>query len=680
MWLDRFSGNSTPSGSPPRTRSYSPGPQRPSHLAPSSQPFRPSFSPRSSSLSLASNTSTSSLPGTARQGIGSALRQSIVSSPPVDVARPLDVLEKIVGASPRSRRRSPGSGQHDSDRLPTAFGVEEVDFKGTSLQAFAQSTDGEAKENDNRADQPDAQFVEDYEKEKDKFEDLHRSIIGCDEVLQSVETYLTSFQTDLGVVSAEIETLQSRSTQLNARLANRKNVETLLGPAVEEFSISPMAIRSISEGPIDENWTSALAQIDKRHKAIEARSEGRSKVKAVEDIKPLLDDLIKKAMERIRDFFVGHIKSLRSPNINAQIIQRSSFLRFKDLYAFLARHHPKLAEEIGQAYINTMRWYYLNHFTRYLKALETLKMHTLDKGDILGQDDAARKANTMMPAKSATPSRDTFSLGRRVNLLKSSNQAAITSYLAEEDKSTHYLETPFRNFNLALIDNASAEYSFLTAFFSPYSFHQVSRKFTEIFSPTFALGQTLTRTLIENSLDCLGILLCVRLNQKFAFELQRRKVPAMDSYINGTNIQLWPRFQVVMDMHCDSVRRTASAIPSGKGATSALSLTSADSLKPSAAPHPVTQRFAQLLQGIMLLSSDAGDDEPISNSLKRLRDAFDEFSTKYSRAFGDKAKGSRFLFNNYSLISTIISDAGGKLAEGYIEHYEDLKEAFAQEK
>jgi len=60
------------------------------------------------------------------------------------------------------------------------------------------------------------------EREKGKFQDLHRSIKACDEVLKSVESYLYSFQTDLGVVSAEIETLQNRSTMLNKRLENRR--------------------------------------------------------------------------------------------------------------------------------------------------------------------------------------------------------------------------------------------------------------------------------------------------------------------------------------------------------------------------------------------------------------------------------------------------------------------------
>jgi len=105
---------------------------------------------------------------------------------------------------------------------------------------------------------------------------------------------LTGFQSDLGAVSAEIETLQSRSTSLNTKLENRRVVEKLLGPALEEFSISPAVVQKIAEGPIDEGWIEALAELEKRSKAINAKSQEQRKIKAVEDLKPLLDDLTNK--------------------------------------------------------------------------------------------------------------------------------------------------------------------------------------------------------------------------------------------------------------------------------------------------------------------------------------------------------------------------------------------------
>lgn len=132
------------------------------------------------------------------------------------------------------------------------------------------------------------------EKEKEKFEDLHRSIRACDEVLKNVETNLTSFQNDLGAVSAEIETLQARSFALSFRLENRKVVEKALGPVVEEISISPAVIRKISEGTMDEAWVRALGEVEKRSKALDAKSKEVRKIKGIDDLKPLLGHLINK--------------------------------------------------------------------------------------------------------------------------------------------------------------------------------------------------------------------------------------------------------------------------------------------------------------------------------------------------------------------------------------------------
>jgi len=188
----------------------------------------------------------------------------------------------------------------------------------------------------------------------------------------------------------------------------------------------------------------------------------------------------------------------------------------------------------------------------------------------------------------------------------------------------------------------------------------------EILEPVFALGQNMTKHLIENSADCLGVLLCVRLNHQLAFELQRRKVPVADSYINGINMQLWPRFQLIMDMHCESFKRLSST--SSRSTVSALSLTGGD--KHSSAPHFLTQRFGQFLHSILTLSSGAGDDEPVSNSLGRLTTEFDTLLSKLSKASGDPKRRERFLFNNYSLILTIISDTHGKLADEQKKHFD----------
>ncbi|KAL4929448.1 Sac2 family-domain-containing protein [Aspergillus undulatus] len=653
MWLDRIAGHSTPDRGP------SPIPQRSSsHLSPNRQNSRPGLNRPGSSLSalVSPSASTTSLPTVPPVPEEYTLKQNATSGKrPSNVADPLEVLNGII----KKQNATPKvcSLAEESRSVKPAQLVEDIDFGVLSLEDFVQ------KPEPNKVARSDigAQTIQQSEKERDKFQELHSAISGCDDVSKSVEMYLNDFQNELGAVSAEIETLQTRSIQLNAMLENRRNVEQLLGPAVEEISISPAAVRMIAEGPIDENWAKALNEFETRTASIESKIASSSSTRAIDDVRPLLEDVKKKAVERIRDYLVSQVRALRSPNINAQIIQQQRLVKFKDLYSYISRAHSTLAEQITQAYINTMRWYYLSHFTRYHQALAKIKLYSSDRNEVLGGDPHAQKSGNLVPGgRSGAAAHDPFSLGRRVDILRTGNQMAISSYLAEEDTSFHGIEVPFRNFNLAMLDNVSAEYSFMTEMFSTLSFQQMSRKALEIFSPVFGLGQSLTKQLIENTTDSLGVLMCVRLNQQAAFEFQRRKVPVADSYINGINMHLWPRFQVIMDTHCESLKRIGAN--TSRSAVSALSLAGGDDLNQSSAPHFLTQRFGQLLHGILVLSSEAGDDEPVANSLSRLTSEFDGLLTKLSRIGGDAKRRERFLYNNYSLILAIISDTQGKLA------------------
>lgn len=144
MWLDRFSA-STPSGTPPYNRSYSPSQRgRPTHLSPGTQPTRPGYSPRSSSLSLAvtPNESTTSLPGTSRSN-GSTLKHARSKSPAQDVADPLEVLNGIIGKTGEAEKTQMTAEKHSTSRKPDQL-VESIQFGDLSLEEFLQ-TGGDAE-------------------------------------------------------------------------------------------------------------------------------------------------------------------------------------------------------------------------------------------------------------------------------------------------------------------------------------------------------------------------------------------------------------------------------------------------------------------------------------------------------------------------------------------------------
>ncbi len=140
MWgLDRFSGHSTPSGSPPpQNRSYSPAPRRPSHLGPVIAARSP-HSPRSSSLNVSGkyNSSTTSL-NSPRLPNGSGLKQQI--TPPADFTSPLKLLEEIVGRPISDEDEGQGEEGQSQLEKPAEL-VEDVDFGGRSIHDFLEDGD-----------------------------------------------------------------------------------------------------------------------------------------------------------------------------------------------------------------------------------------------------------------------------------------------------------------------------------------------------------------------------------------------------------------------------------------------------------------------------------------------------------------------------------------------------------
>ncbi|KAK5949326.1 Vacuolar protein sorting-associated protein 52 [Knufia fluminis] len=667
MWLDRFSNASTPTSNTP-SRYRSPAPRRDSQLANNQRNglgIGLGRNASSASLDLISSSPASSnvsLPLLQRRQTGSTLRQE--QRPPENVPDPVVLLKGILGAP--AQKSNPDI--HPQHQEFDGKDVVSIDFGGLSLEEYLKDDTPSTEQ------QPKFQDAGTAQLDRKKYQDLHSSIAEADEVLKSVESYLTNFKAELGQVSSEIESLQARSVQLDAQLDNRRKVEKLLGPAVEEISLSPHTVRAIAEGPIDDNFAKALTEIEARHLSVIEKTKASGQTKAADDIKPLLDDLKTRAIQRIRDYLVSQIKALRSPNINAQVIQQQTFLKHKELYPFLSRNNKQLADEIAQAYTNTMRWYYQSNFARYNTAFAKMPLHAIEQNDLLGSDPAARKQNVLGSSKAAAQ-HDTFNLGRRADHLKSTDDRALPSHLAENSTYTSYLEVPFRNFNQVLLDNITAEYSVVTELFSTNSYHQVSRRILSTFEPTFAMGHNLTKQLVENTTDCLGILICIRLTQHYAFEAQKRKVPVMDDYINYTSILLWPRFQKAMDMHIESLKKVPTT--SNRGAAAAFSLVGGSgNASSSVAPHAITQRFGQFMHSILTLSANAGDDEPLSHSLARLRGEYESLMGKLAKGAGDASKRARFLYNNHSLVLTIISDTQGKLAEEQKEYFGNLVRDF----
>ena len=122
------------------------------------------------------------------------------------------------------------------------------------------------------------------------------------------------------------------------------------------------------------------------------------------------------------------IRSLRVPNSNVQVIQQTCMLPYRALFHFMLEHHPQLANEIKQAYTNTMKWYYSDHFDRFKRTLERVRVE--NKLELVGNDES-RKGGLFSTSKTSSfPLSDPFHLGDRVDILKSSTDTV--SILAKD--------------------------------------------------------------------------------------------------------------------------------------------------------------------------------------------------------------------------------------------------------
>ena len=254
-------------------------------------------------MSLVSNDSSSSLLAASKRANGSALKQSHTFD---DAPDPEEVLARILGPLPgATASEDDRTGKITEDDLDFDFDFGGLDLRelarGDADRAVAESYRPQTVEDCRSSSQARMAYsscthsCKIVEREKAKFEELHRSIRACDDILSSVESNLTSFRNDLAAVSADIESLQARSTALNVRLENRRAVEKSLGPIVEELSVSPMVVSKISEGHIDETWVKILAEVDKRATA-QKKNPQQPQSKALVDVGPLLEKLVLKVL------------------------------------------------------------------------------------------------------------------------------------------------------------------------------------------------------------------------------------------------------------------------------------------------------------------------------------------------------------------------------------------------
>lgn len=100
------------------------------------------------------------------------------------------------------------------------------------------------------------------------------------------------------------------------------------------------------------------------------------------------------------------------------------------------------------------------------------------------------------------------------------------------------------------------------------------------------------KTYVENTYDAIGLLFCIRINGQNLRIMQKRRLPHLDHFLNLVNILLWPRFQHIMGLHIESMKK----------ADPKKLMTTKDPL-----PHIITRRYAEFSASILTLNQGYED-------------------------------------------------------------------------
>ncbi|KAL1747657.1 Sac2 family-domain-containing protein [Schizophyllum fasciatum] len=494
--------------------------------------------------------------------------------------------------------------------------------------------------------------------------ELHDQVQTSVNLLDSLESFLSTFQKDLSAVSGQISELQDRSKDIENRLKSRRRIEKPLSNLVSDIIVPPPLATLILDTQPGEPWIAAIEDFERR--LVTARA--RTRVKAARDLGDVMEGLKIAAATKLRSFFLSMFHPIRSSvTTNMQVIQSSVLLKYKPLFAFLQRQVHDVANELQRAYVGSARVYYETGFRRYARSLGWVKARKLEKSELITSD-----TNKEADLESS-----------RLTYAKIDGPGVTLAYMADEKTFVEPLEALFRSLLLVFMDNATAEYTFISSFFINEPLQPTATDSSNLFSPTllsptheeasfggselgekrrtasvssfnltapsFATAlkedqaaadsiwkqvmdsvleyvQTFVKGALEPTPPVVPLLTMIRLTEDVVAEVQKRGCPPVESYIFALRLQLWPAFQKAMSDHVDALKKVAEGASAGYFSRAAP--ITEDALT------AISKRYVALFTSFVTLTEQE-EEAMIFSNLLRLRQELSKLILRYSSKISD---------------------------------------------
>jgi hypothetical protein len=400
-----------------------------------------------------------------------------------------------------------------------------------------------------------------------------------------MEQTLKTFQDDLGRISMEIRELQRSSEVLRVRSANRAKAERKLGDALEALSVPPSLINAVFNGDFvdgDGGFIEGVRELGVKLDHLSA-SASKGMSCAVNEVAPELERLRVKAVDRAWAFLYGEFAALKKPRANIQLIQENSLAKHAPLIEFLRKRGPEVYWEVKSTYADVVGKVLKTAMASYLESLKRVtkapRPHVLLASKTCSTsspttattsattDVASSAANALagmfagMTSSTAsfsvskvgeTDYDSLFDLGDRSRAMHVAETEPPLVVHRQSDKVTqeaHDYEELFRSAHRLLVDTATFEYAFCEVFWKGER-----EMFETVFAgPLMAYNEFVAQGIAQSGHDAVGLLIAIRVNNAHRRVMNRRRVPALDAYIDNLNMTLWPKFKHACDVHVKSL-------------------------------------------------------------------------------------------------------------------------------
>ncbi|XP_003375038.1 Vps52 / Sac2 family protein [Trichinella spiralis] len=276
-------------------------------------------------------------------------------------------------------------------------------------------------------DNPDAGIISDKTTAVDG--ELLSEILGM-----QMESMLTAFQSDLGNISNEIQSLQEQSVKMSVKLKNRQAVRGELSQFIDEIVVPEVMIKTIIDEPVSERLF--LEQLHElQHKIAFVKQQAFREALSCVEVEGLLENLRLKATEKTRDFLLKRIYQFRKPMANYPVTQ-GTLLKYRFYFEFILSNDRYVAKEIRDEYVNTTSKIFYTYFKTYASRLMKLQLDDVaTKDDLLGSDDSTKMVNMFSTRPNVRNRATVFSLGSRMSVLKEDLEAPIiVPHAADQNK------------------------------------------------------------------------------------------------------------------------------------------------------------------------------------------------------------------------------------------------------